>query len=122
MVNKGRKITGGKYHQNRKKRKTETRKQERIVKLSDTKKKRLRVRSGVKKTILLSSNIVNLLNKKTHKTEKAKIKNVVETPQNRFLARQNILAKGAIIETEKGKAKITNRPSQEGQINAILIE
>ena len=30
--------------------------------------------------------------------------------------------KGAIIETSAGKARITNRPSQEGQINAVLIE
>jgi small subunit ribosomal protein S8e len=52
---------------------------------------------------------------------KAKIINVVETPQNRFLSRQNRLMKGAVIETSLGKAKITNRPTQEGQVNAILI-
>ncbi|MEM2426420.1 MAG: hypothetical protein QXE83_05420 [Archaeoglobaceae archaeon] len=32
------------------------------------------------------------------------------------------MTKGAIIQTEIGKAKVTNRPSQEGIINAVLIE
>ena len=53
---------------------------------------------------------------------KAEIINVEETPQNRFLARQNRLIKGAIIETSLGRARITNRPSQEGAINAVLLE
>ena len=50
------------------------------------------------------------------------IKNVLETPSNRFLARQNIITKGTILETELGKVRVTNRPSQEGVINGILIE
>ena len=54
--------------------------------------------------------------------KKVEIKNVLETPSNRFLARQNVLTKGTILETELGKVKITNRPSQEGMINGILVE
>ncbi|MBU0957884.1 MAG: 30S ribosomal protein S8e [Nanoarchaeota archaeon] len=120
-MNKGRKISGGKYHKIRKTRKHERIRQKRTVKLSATKNKKLRARGGKKRTILLTTNIVNITNQTTKKTTKTKIKNVLETPQNRFLARQNILQKGAIIETEAGKAKITNRPSQEGSINAILV-
>ena len=56
------------------------------------------------------------------KVKKAEIKNVFETPSNRFLARQNILTKGAIVETSEGKARITNRPSQEGSVQGVLIE
>jgi len=56
------------------------------------------------------------------KVKKADIKNVEETPQNRFFARQNRLVKSALIETSLGKARITNRPSQEGHINAVLVE
>ena len=59
---------------------------------------------------------------KTKKAKKTSIKNVLETPSNRFLARQNILIKGAIIETELGKAKITNRPGQEGSVQAVLVQ
>ena len=35
--------------------------------------------------------------------------------------RRNILTKGAIIKTELGDARITNRPGQDGVINAILL-
>lgn len=116
----GRKKTGGKYHRQRKKKLYEKKNQERIVVLGETKRKQIRVRGGRIKTILLKTNMANILVK--GKAQKAEIKNVVETPQNKFLARQNRLVKSAIIETPLGKAKITNRPSQEGQVNAILIE
>jgi small subunit ribosomal protein S8e len=119
-MNKGRKTTGGKYHANRKKRLYEKQGQEKVVTLKETKKKQLRTHGGNKKTILLNANTVNVV--VDGKAKKTKIKNVLETPQNVFHARQNILMKGTIIETDLGKAKITNRPSQEGQVNAILIK
>ena|SRR3989344_3674257 len=121
-MNQGRKISGGKYHSLRKKKKFERLRQERIVILRETKRKILRVKGGNIKAVLLSSTEVNVYNPKTKKTQKAKIKNVIETPQNIFLARQNRLIKSAIIDTALGKARITNRPSQEGHINAILID
>jgi len=120
-MNKGRKITGGKYHAYRKKKKYELPGVPRIVHLKERKFKVLRALGGNEKIVLLSCNLANVTDKKG-KTKKVKITNVLETPSNRFLARQNILVKGAIIDTELGKAKITNRPSQEGTVNAILIE
>ena len=119
-MNTGRKISGGKYHAERKKRFHEKQRQERVVSLKETKTKQLRIRGGHKKTVLLNADIVNI--SINGKTKKAEIKNVLETPQNSFLARQNRLMKGSIIETSLGKARITNRPSQEGHINAVLIE
>jgi len=118
----GRKISGGKYHKARKKKKYELARQARVVKLGKEKKKKLRVRGGNIKTVLLSTDICNLIDKKTGKAYKVKIKNVLETPSNKFLARQNILIKSAIIETEKGKARITNHPGQEAHVQAILID
>jgi len=56
------------------------------------------------------------------KPKKVKIKTVIESPDNRHYARENILTKGAIIDTEAGKAKITSRPGQAGVVNAVLIE
>jgi len=47
---------------------------------------------------------------------------VLENPANRHFVRRNILTKGTIIETVKGKAKITGRPGQEGMVNAVLIK
>jgi len=99
-MKKGKKISGGKYIKNRKKKKYEIAGQRRIVKIGEDKRKKF----------------VNVGKQKTE------IKNVLETPSNRFLARQNILTKGTIIETELGKVKITNRPTQEGVVNGILIE
>jgi small subunit ribosomal protein S8e len=119
-MNTGRKTSGGKYHRNRKKRWYESQSQENKTTLGETKAKIIRTMGGTKKAILLRSNKANLVVGK--KTETVEIKNVIQTPQDVFLARQNRLIKGAIIETSKGKARITNRPSREGVVNAVLIE
>ena len=119
---KGRKITGGKYRKFSKKKKHSLKGDTRKVKLRDRKQKIVRSKGGDKRKVLLSENFANVINPETKKAKKVKITNVLETPSNRFLARQNILIKGAIIETELGKAKITNRPSQEGMVQAELID
>ncbi len=120
-MKKGRKITGGKYIKSRKKKLYELPGQKKIVKLDKEKRKTKKTRGGNQKTFLLRSNLVNI-QIKDRKIKKTVIKNVLETPSNRFLARQNVITKGTIVETEIGKVKITNRPSQEGTINGILVE
>jgi small subunit ribosomal protein S8e len=120
-MNNGRKISGGKYKANRKKKKFELAGIPRKVHLKQKKSKVLKIRGTQTKVVLLACDIANITNSKG-KTKKAKIINVVETKANRFWARENRLIKGAIIDTEMGKSKITNRPGQEGSINALLIE
>jgi len=122
VTKKGRKITGGKYHSQRKKKLSERAGQARAVKLGKEKKKTMKTRGGVLKTVLLSTDKANLINSKTHKAQVVSIKNVLEVPSNRFLARQNEIVKGAIIQTDAGKARVTNRPGQEGCVNAVLVE
>ena len=73
-----------------------------------------------KKTFMLKAQFVNVKDK--GKTQKTEIKNVLETPSNRFLARQNVLTKGTILETGLGKVKVTNRPTQEGVVNGVLLK
>jgi small subunit ribosomal protein S8e len=119
-MNRGRKVTGGKYHKLRKRKLHENRNKEVLVVLGETRRKLLKVRGGNQKVRLLMANEANILTK-AKKIEKAKIINIEETPQNRFFARENRLMKGAIIETSLGKARITNRPSQDGNVNAVLI-
>jgi len=119
-MKKGRKISGGKYKKSRKKKLYEKKGKRRIVKLGEKKTKLIKVRGKGEKLISLTQNTTNIIIK--GKAKKAKIKTVLETPSNRFLARQNILVKGAIIETNLGKAQITNRPSQEGSVQAILLK
>jgi small subunit ribosomal protein S8e len=115
----GRKTSGGKYKRTRQIKLHERKRDARVVKLGEKKVKNVKGRAGIIKLVSLSANSANLISK--GKSKKVNIKNVVETPSNRFLARQNILVKGAIIETDAGKARITNRPSQEGQVQAVLI-
>ena len=116
----GRKITGGRYLKSRKKKKYERPGQRRIVKLGEEKRKTTRILGGNRKTFLLKGQFINVEVK--GKKKKVEIKNVLETPSNRFLARQNVLTKGTIVETAEGKFKITNRPTQESMINGILVE
>jgi len=120
-MNKGRKISGGKYIANKKKKFYEIAGQRRTVKLGEEKRRTKRTKGGNAKTFLLVAKFINVLTK-NNKQERAEIKNVLETPSNRFLARQNVITKGAILETDLGKVKVTNRPSQEGVLNGILIE
>jgi small subunit ribosomal protein S8e len=58
---------------------------------------------------------------KDGKMKKASIKSVTETPDNRHHARQNIITKGAILDTEVGKVKVTNRVGQDGVVNGIAV-
>ena len=116
----GRKASGARYKKPKKKKLTGRQGQTRIVKIGDTKTKLLKGRGKTTKLASFLNNVANVIVK--GKGKKTAIKNVLETPSNVFLARQNILVKSAIIETELGKAKITNRPSQEGNVQAKLIE
>jgi small subunit ribosomal protein S8e len=52
----------------------------------------------------------------------ATIEDVVENPSNPNYVRRNIITKGAIIETDAGRARVTSRPGQDGLVNAELIE
>jgi small subunit ribosomal protein S8e len=116
----GRKDSGGRYKRPKKRRLTGRQGQERTVKLGETKTKVLKTRGGGNKLVSFLQNMANVMS--NGKSKKVEIKNVLETPSNTFLARQNILTKGSVIETDLGKAKITNRPSQEGSIQAVLID
>lgn len=121
-MNKGKKISGGKYIKRRKKKAYELPGQKKVVKLSEKEKRKTkRVRGGNVKAILLSTKEINVA-LKDKKTKKAKIKNVLETPSNRFLARQDVITKGTIVETDLGKVRVTNRPTQDGVLNGILVE
>jgi len=120
-MNKGKKISGGKYIKSRKKKSYEIVGQKRVVKLGEEKRKSKRTKGGNKKTFLLKTKLVNVKTK-DKKLKKTEIKNVLETPSNKFLARQNIITKGTILQTELGKVKVTNRPTQEGVVNGILVE
>ncbi|MEM4325972.1 MAG: 30S ribosomal protein S8e [Candidatus Pacearchaeota archaeon] len=116
----GRKISGGRYHKSRKKKLRERVGQRRILRIGEERRKKIRVRGGNKKIVLLKAKYINV--NIGGKSERVEIKKVLTTPSNKFLARQNIITKGSILETEKGRVIVTNRPTQEGLVNGILIE
>lgn len=116
-----RKISGGRYRSWRKKRVHELGTLPSFTKLGKKVVKSVRTIGGSKKRVLLSGDIANVYNPKEKKYEKLKIETIVENPANRHFIRRNIITKGTIIKTEKGKARVTSRPGQEGNINAVLI-
>ncbi len=113
-----RKPTGGRYKPHRKKKKYERGSDYVPVKIGETKRKVVRARGGNLKVKLLQANECVLY----PGGEKVKILGVKENPANPHFVRMNIITKGAIIETEKGTAKVISRPGQDGVVNALLIE
>ena len=116
-----RKVSGGLYKRLRKKRLTDLARNPALTKIASKRKSTLRTQGGHNKIITLSTNEANIYDPKSKKFKKATIKMVVENKANKDFVRMNILTKGAIIETDLGKARIINRPGQEPQINAILV-
>mgnify|MGYP001581265987 CR=1 FL=1 len=116
-----RKASGGRYTYRRKKLKDRGNFPV-LVNISPLKKTTLRVRAGQIKERIFASQIVNLYDPKEKRHYSSKIESVIESPSNRDYIRRNIMTKGCLIKTDKGIARITSRPGQEGTVNAVLIE
>ena len=117
-----RKPSGGLYRPFRKPRKYELGRDYIPTLLSGREiRRKIRVRGGNYKTILLRAMFANVSDPKTGVTKKVKILRVVDNPANKNYARRSIITKGTVIETEIGLARVTSRPGQVGIINAVLI-
>ncbi len=79
-----------------------------------------RTKGGNWKRIALAANVANVSVK--GKMQKVNILSVKENAADSQFVRRNIITKGAIIETDLGKARVTSRPGQVGLVNAVLIE
>lgn len=89
--------------------------------LGPRKVKRERTRGGAATSRLLKTTLANVYDPKTKTYRQAVIQRVVQGPNPHFV-RSNILTKGAVVETEIGKARITSRPGQEATLNAVLVQ
>ena len=116
-----RKETGGRYKGYRKKKQHETGSLPALPKPGAKKLKVIRATAGIRKYKLLHTEYANVMDPKTKKAVVIKFTHVSDNPANRYYVRRNILTKGAIIVTEKGKARITSRPGQDGTVNAVLV-
>ncbi|MEF8849048.1 MAG: 30S ribosomal protein S8e [Candidatus Thermoplasmatota archaeon] len=113
--------TGRKIRKSRGKRKFEIGREVLPATIGERKIKKVRTRGNNQKIRAKKIDTAYVVDKEKNKTSKAKIKSVLENPANIHYVRRNIITKGAIIETDKGKARVTSRPGQSGTVNAILI-
>ena len=116
-----RKYTGKKYKHFHKKRKRNLERPPIEAKIGAEKKKKQRTLGGNYKLKLFSSNFINVTDLNTNKTSKVKILKFESNAASKDVNRRHVLTKGAIIETELGRVKISSRPGQHGILNGILI-
>ncbi len=116
-----RRSTGGRVKHSAGKRKHEMGRESTLTQLGETRKKQVSGFGGNSKIRLLKGAHVNVTDASTGKTSKADIETVELNGANRNYVRRNIITKGAVVQTTLGKAKVTNRPGQDGSINAILL-
>lgn len=117
-----RKPTGGRLILARKKRRFEVAPEDAETKLGAHTQKLIRSRGKSQKVKLLATNTINVTDQKTGKAKKATIKTVTENPANIHYVRRNIITKGAVVDTDLGKVKITSRPGQSGALSGILVK
>ena len=115
------KITGGRRHPLRIRRKYETdRYPNEPVNGAQVTVTR-RVRGNNKKTALKTIDFVNLATGDA-KVKKVKIIKVIDNTTNNDYKRRGVITKGAILETQEGMCKIISKPGQNGILNAILLK
>ena len=115
-----RKVSGKKYKNIRKVRVCDLGKNSIETIVSKRKVKVVRGMGGNTKQKLLSEEFVLVYDNK--KSQKIKIDGVEQNPANQNYTRRNIITKGCILKTEKGKVKVTSRPGQVGQIQGIFLK
>ncbi len=115
------KITGGRRHPLRTRRKYETDRypNEPINGAQVTITRQVRGKNS--KTALKTIDFVNLATGDA-KVKKSKILKVLENATNNDYKRRGIITKGAILETQEGKCRVISRPGQNGIVNAILLK
>ncbi|MDO8554622.1 MAG: 30S ribosomal protein S8e [Candidatus Micrarchaeota archaeon] len=88
-----------------------------VSKVEDKREKRTvggKIKIKLKKAVFVNTRT------KDGKMAKVKIIGVVESHNSEFV-RQNIITKGAVLNTDIGKVKVTNRVGQDGSINGVAV-
>lgn len=79
----------------------------------------IRVRGGSTKQRLKRAAYINVVTKEG-KIVKTRILRVLESPNPEYV-RGNIITRGAVLETEIGKARVTNNVGQDGVVNGVQL-
>jgi len=112
--------TGGRRRPKRDRRKHELGSEPTETQVGETKLRTVDTRGGQTKVRAIRSNVASVAS--DGGVVATEITDVAENPADPNYARRNIITRGAIIETDEGKAKVTSRPGQDGQINAVLLD
>jgi len=115
-----RKRTGGRRRPKRDRKKHQLGSEPTETQVGETKIKTLDARGNSTKVRAITSNTASVAT--NGEVVAAEITDVVENPADPNYARRNIITRGATIETSEGQAKVTSRPGQDGQINAVLVD
>jgi len=115
-----RKRTGGRVRPSRNKRKYELGNESTETTVGDQKLKTVDARGNTEKFRAVTTDVASVADGDS--VVEATIEDVVENASDPNYARRNIITKGAVIETSEGEARVTSRPGQDGQVNAVLVE
>jgi len=114
------KITGGRRHVLRSRRKYEIDRFPNEALIGDQITITRKVRGKNIKASIKTIDSVNLAI--DSKVKRVKIIKVLENATNNDYQRRGVVSKGAILETEEGKCRVVSRPGQHGTVNAILVK
>jgi len=114
------KITGGRRHVLRSRRKYEIDRFPNEALIGDQITITRKVRGKNTKTAIKTIDSVNLA--LDSKIKRVKIIKVLENATNNDYQRRGVISKGAILETEEGKCRVVSRPGQHGTVNAIFVK
>lgn len=115
-----RKRTGGRRRRSRNKRKYELGDEPTETEVDEPTLKAIDARGNTTKVRAISTNVASVAD--GGDVVEADIDGVAENPANPNYVRRNIITKGAVIDTSEGQARVTSRPGQDGQVNAVLLD
>ncbi len=112
--------TGGRRRKSRDKKLAHAGRPFASTKVSDSDSKvTVRKRGGRTRKKIKKASTVNVV-MKDGKMKRATIKKLLES-HNREYVRMNIITKGAVLDTDIGKVRVTNRVGQDGVVNGVLV-
>ena len=114
------KKTGGRTRPNRKSRKYDLGSKFSEPELGEQRVSVKETRGGNTKQVAKRSEKANLA--VDGEVKQVEIESVEDNPANPNYVRRSILTKGTVVQTSEGKARVTSRPGQDGNVNAVLVE
>ena len=111
--------TGGRREKGRDKKLSQMGGEFAATKASETDRRTTKRKRGGKTSVKLKkASTVNVVTKEG--TKKAKVVRVLESHNPEYV-RMHIITKGAVLETDLGKVRVTNRVGQDGVVNGVLV-